>query len=192
MKILKNQKGFSLVEGLLIIIALSIVGFTGFYVYNANKKEPNISDSSIYHKEKQNDLSKQTEEDTAQNLDIKEYGVKVPLSNDLLDSKYRYEDGYVYVSSDTLEKAAKACSDDNFDSSIESFISLSKVSGQYEKESAEGGLLKQFDSFYITGGHPNGTQCNGKDEVATQAYVNKLEELNSSFTKAFENATLIQ
>src|SRR5688572_16555420 len=32
-----NQKGFSVVEGLLIVVAIAIIGGAGFYVYNANK-----------------------------------------------------------------------------------------------------------------------------------------------------------
>jgi hypothetical protein len=34
-----NQKGFTLVEGLLVVIAVSLLGFTGYYVYNANQKK---------------------------------------------------------------------------------------------------------------------------------------------------------
>lgn len=33
-----GNKGFSLVEGLLILIALSLIGGIGYYVYNSNKK----------------------------------------------------------------------------------------------------------------------------------------------------------
>jgi hypothetical protein len=40
---MKNQKGFTLVEGLLIVIALSLVSFVGFYVYKANDKKENTS-----------------------------------------------------------------------------------------------------------------------------------------------------
>jgi hypothetical protein len=35
----KNEKGFGLIEGLLFIIAVSIVSAASFYVYNANKSE---------------------------------------------------------------------------------------------------------------------------------------------------------
>ena len=51
MKIFKNQKGFGLVEGLLIVIVLTLVVGVGFYVYNANKEDPQISNSSIQHKQ---------------------------------------------------------------------------------------------------------------------------------------------
>jgi type II secretory pathway pseudopilin PulG len=38
----KNQKGFSLVEVFLIIIIVTILGGTGWYVYNSNKKTNNL------------------------------------------------------------------------------------------------------------------------------------------------------
>ncbi len=39
---MKNQNGFTLVAGLLLVIAVTLIGFTGFYVYNANKKNDQI------------------------------------------------------------------------------------------------------------------------------------------------------
>ena len=33
------QKGFSLVEGLLIILIISVVGFAGYYVWNENQDD---------------------------------------------------------------------------------------------------------------------------------------------------------
>lgn len=33
-----NQKGFTVIEGLLILLILAIVGGTGYYVYQANNK----------------------------------------------------------------------------------------------------------------------------------------------------------
>lgn len=49
MKILKNKKGFGLIEALLIFVIVGIIGGAIYYVYNANKQEPNISDSSVQH-----------------------------------------------------------------------------------------------------------------------------------------------
>ncbi len=58
MKILKNQNGFGLIEGLLIVIALTLIAFVGFYVYNANKEEPKISDSYIQKNTEDNNQKK--------------------------------------------------------------------------------------------------------------------------------------
>lgn len=57
MKILKNQSGFGLIEGLLIVIALTLVVGVGYYVYNANQKEPEVSSSSIFHNDEKDNSS---------------------------------------------------------------------------------------------------------------------------------------
>jgi hypothetical protein len=42
-KISKNQKGFTAVEGLLIILTLAVIGFGGYYVYHTNHKAKTAS-----------------------------------------------------------------------------------------------------------------------------------------------------
>lgn len=42
-----NNKGFTLVEGLLIVIALALVTFTGYYIYNSNKNADDNLDTAI-------------------------------------------------------------------------------------------------------------------------------------------------
>lgn len=79
MKTLKNQKGFGLIEGLLIVIALALIVFVGFYVYNANKQETKISDSSIYQ-EQENNVPAETEEQTDY-LTVEELGIKADKSS---------------------------------------------------------------------------------------------------------------
>jgi hypothetical protein len=45
-KISKNQKGFTAVEGLLIILTLAVIGFGGYYVYHTNHKAKTASVST--------------------------------------------------------------------------------------------------------------------------------------------------
>jgi Tfp pilus assembly protein PilV len=40
---MKSQKGFTLVEGLLIVLILSVVGFAGYYVWNQNQDDTEIT-----------------------------------------------------------------------------------------------------------------------------------------------------
>jgi len=53
-----SQKGFTLIEGLLIVIAVSLVTGVGFYVYNANKDvKPSENSSAPSQTQKTNDLT---------------------------------------------------------------------------------------------------------------------------------------
>ena len=73
-KIYRNQKGFGIVPILLILILVAIVGFTGYYVYNNNKK----TDKNTTNQE----TSKTTTEDkNAGYLVINEWNVRVKLGS---------------------------------------------------------------------------------------------------------------
>ncbi|HEX5456666.1 MAG TPA: hypothetical protein VFW77_04885 [Candidatus Saccharimonadales bacterium] len=207
MKLSKNQKGFSVIEGLLTLIALTLIGFVIFYVYNANKKTDESLNGANGSTIQQNQSSAGQASSAPQKaiehikyLSIKEYGVKVPLSQDLLDAKYRAETGtdvngknktYIYVSSKTLDGYARACSNGTLHAESSNFIALGKESGTYKPSMDYGGLLKQFDGFFITGAHPNGTPCTSNDREALDGYVNKVAQLNESFTSDFKNASAI-
>ncbi len=43
---MRSQKGFGAVEGLLIVVAISVVGFAGWYVYDSGQETNNIYDKS--------------------------------------------------------------------------------------------------------------------------------------------------
>jgi type II secretory pathway pseudopilin PulG len=56
-----NQKGFSLVEGLLVIIALALVAFVGFYVWNAQKDTNKTLDTASKATQKASSDTKQVD-----------------------------------------------------------------------------------------------------------------------------------
>ncbi|MBI2589068.1 hypothetical protein HYW35_02610 [Candidatus Saccharibacteria bacterium] len=85
----KNQKGFSAVEGLLILIIVGLLGFVGWYVWNSNNKAG------------QQTLTKQASEISWKEKSIKLVGMtfKAPSNwqdisdnTKFKDSKYKYEE----------------------------------------------------------------------------------------------------
>lgn len=89
-----NQKAFSAVEALLFLILIAILGFTGFYVYNANKNTNNTykaanqdSKGTPKFSSKKSVNSTATPKNSAtsgqQYFTIKEWGVQAPYSGDL-------------------------------------------------------------------------------------------------------------
>ncbi|HYH36167.1 MAG TPA: hypothetical protein VD706_01565 [Candidatus Saccharimonadales bacterium] len=89
-----GQKGFTLIEGLLIIIALSLIAGVGYYVYNANKEADKNLTSSASKEEKP-----AAKEKTQKNyLEIKELGIKFELTSKLKNAYYAKVDGGYFLS----------------------------------------------------------------------------------------------
>jgi hypothetical protein len=98
-----NQKGFTLVEGLLLIIALSLVTGVGYYVYNSSQ-DSNTSAPSTKTVARPVSNSKKY-------LSIAELGVKFELNNRLKNAYYAKVDDYYYVSVNELDDACPAGQD---------------------------------------------------------------------------------
>lgn len=80
----KDQKGFTLVEGLLVVIALTLVVGVGFYVVNGNKHKKddtvtNIS-SATKAKEKAEPVAEPTADWTSYSSPLGKFSVKYPKS----------------------------------------------------------------------------------------------------------------
>lgn len=107
-----GQKGFTVVEGLLIVIALTLIGFTGFYVYNANKDDKKSSEST---QSTSNESQKQTSEPDAtagwKNYSDKYVSFKYPSSWVMASNPERCSSGIVLLGIDT--EHVGACGSDN-------------------------------------------------------------------------------
>lgn len=112
----KNQKGFTVIEVLLVLILLSIVGFSGYYVYHTQKSsstKPAISTTASSTSAGKDTTSTQTTtpSDSTQYLVIKEWGVKIPLSDAIKDAVYAYSVEYGAESAGLSTKTLAAYGD---------------------------------------------------------------------------------
>jgi uncharacterized protein (UPF0333 family) len=83
-KIYKNQKGFTAVEGLLIVLILVVIGAVGYMVYHNNHKFKTVSVSTTANN-KPALSTKTTTKPTQKYITISAWGVRVPYSgNDTL------------------------------------------------------------------------------------------------------------
>jgi len=94
-KLSLNNKGFGLVGVLLVILVLAAAGGTGAYVYHKNHKaktSTTTSNSSSSSKTSNNSSTTTQGSNSTQNqqshLTIKEWGVKLPLSDAIKDAYY--------------------------------------------------------------------------------------------------------
>jgi uncharacterized protein (UPF0333 family) len=85
-------KGFSTIEGLLILVIVLILGGVGWYVWHSTKSTNDVlnsvdkSSSAVGNTATQKSVP--TSKQTTQTLDIKEWKVKLPLSTQIADAYY--------------------------------------------------------------------------------------------------------
>lgn len=93
MKVSSHSKGFALVEGLLVIVAFTLICGVGYYVFDSERPNPvTIQPSQVREPEK-------ASTDQKKYLEVKELAVKFELPENLSDAYYDVSDeGYVYVS----------------------------------------------------------------------------------------------
>lgn len=109
-----NNEGFGVIEALLLLIIVGIIGGTGFYVYNANKSTSNGNENTIVKQDSKPEEPKTTKDPNEDYLVIKEWGVKIPLTNLLKSARYEMhnKDGYAQLLVDIDGDSAKNCSNE--------------------------------------------------------------------------------
>ena len=188
-----NQKGFGAVEALLILILLSILGFTGYYVYHTSKD----ANSSYDNASTSNNATAQKSA-VSDKFVFKEIWVQVTLPASLKDLAYTTStsDGVTYLDLYTpgFEDALHKCDPSTTQSNNSPFISIAKMTGQFNQDNnPEVGNLKQFSDFWISGASPNGIVC--ADTTSQSDKDNFQSMFTDSITAtrdAFKTATLVK
>ena len=81
MKISKNEKGFSVFEGLLIILVVAVIGFGGYYVWHTqHKAKPTAAITTTSSTKPTTSTKTTTSTPTQKYITISAWGVRVPYS----------------------------------------------------------------------------------------------------------------
>lgn len=155
----RGQTGFTIVELLLVLILVSILGFTGYYVYHSQKNTNNSYNNA-------SSSNSSTPANISSNKFVfKELGVEFTPTSNLKGFGYIAVDGSMYITDSAFKGAVNKCSDENTasgDALAASYTAITKKNGQYPTNPNpidDGILLKQFKTFYVTYGVPNGSGC---------------------------------
>ncbi len=189
MKLLKknDQRGIGLLELLLLLIILLLLAFIAWYVFtkgNDTKSKPDETTQVNSQPAK-----------TTKYFEFKEFGVKIVASDALKDLSYTAKqietaDGTMatslYLNDSGLAKAIDGCN--TIKGSDGNFAAISKSSGKFPTDPTPdiGGLLKQFDTFYVSSSYPNGIPC--EDSTKEEAVVAQMQTLQKALTEDFKNA----
>lgn len=87
MKIRNNSKGFGVVEVLLAVLAVVLLSGAGWYVYTNSIDSKDSTDSKASDS-KSSSQTKSEEAKETKYLSIKEWGIKLPLSEEITDAYY--------------------------------------------------------------------------------------------------------
>ena len=170
-RIKEGQKGFTVIEGVAIVLVVAALAFGSWWVWQKNKTKvteatTNGSNSSLNHSEK----DPVTPQENRSVFKIPELGIQLTVPDYAKDLVYeigsgRLEDGrittYAIFSTKSLMESKSRCS-----LADTSFGSLGKIDGQYPATDETrtvnaiameyGILVKQFPTYFISRGIPNG------------------------------------
>ncbi|HEX5456116.1 MAG TPA: hypothetical protein VFW77_01990 [Candidatus Saccharimonadales bacterium] len=183
-----NNKGFGVVEAILILIIVGIIGGTGVYVYKQNQSDKDLGsggNSQIQKTASDSQADKQTAQTPAAEdsnkgfLVIKEWGIKVKLRDSDKVTGYTYDSkpgdifGYKYDSAVTPVIKLINAKNENC-----------KTIGVYmyrTDKNYEGVTKKVGDHYFLVTGSPG--QCadstNDPDELANQRLVKDFVPANA-------------
>lgn len=110
----KLQSGFTVVEGLLILVIVGLLGGTGWYVWSSNKQVNKNLDSAT-NTSQSSPTAKKASPVSQQDFVIKEWGVHAKILTPLT-LEYRMTDGNIAAdfSSKELDASADSCVDGGY------------------------------------------------------------------------------
>lgn len=182
----KTQSGFALVESLLIILILVIIGFGGYYVWHSQKQTNKTLDTAATTSQKAASAAA-SNTSSQKYLTIKEWGVKVPLTDADSDAYYLIKSDLPNVAYLSLEKYKNTeCSADN--TTLAAYFRFTKdetdpLGGQtYFSERPDS---VKIGSYYYSVNHPQAAcSTTSSDGEPTQADVDAVQSPYQALAEA--------
>lgn len=170
----KNQDGIGVLELLLVVVIVTVALFIGWYVWNTYKHKDDMpAPSTNSQTESQADETELQSSSDETIVTIKELGVQMSVSDTIKDLIYKihkgkFKNGKKYIEADistsSLESLDKKCG-----TASAPLARIYRSEGTYPekptKANGADGLLKIFDTFYLTN-KPVQNVCSKKDNVA--------------------------
>lgn len=181
-----SQKGFTVVEVLLVVIALTLLAGVGLYGYNSIKNKDSEKKETVKVAAPKKEASVPKEY-----VELPDLGVKFEKTQGIQDFSFEVDPSVPstkYVHSTQYTAATKACgwNDSEYTISARSIAAIGRENGVYDEDSPQNigvGLVKQFKGFYIRIGHPNGAiLCNN------EADSEKIAELRTQLSRKLDEA----
>ena len=149
---MKNQKGFTIIEGLLILVIVGLIGGVGWYVWQAKEKSDKSLDNAA-QTEKTAASKKAETEKTKEFLNVQEWGVKISVDSSVEGLNYVIKNYTKYGQSVTVASFRSSelnkLSGDCASNSIDVARGKAKEVVPNEEDLVEGG--ETFEAAYNEG-----------------------------------------
>lgn len=174
-----NQKGFTAIEIILVIVTVGAIGVAGYFAYqNSQKVKTPILTPTPSISAKPNASASPSTAPTSYILNIKELGVSITLPQSLDGAVYTIGENYIYQNKQNYSFAsfsttAITAADVNCSSngSAPPLGHISKVTGNYpanaDVTNSAGVLVKQFSGYYISYSAPQ-AMCSSSQGSAAE------------------------
>jgi len=189
------RTGLSPITVVMFVIVILVLGLGGWYLVSHHNKTNKNSSAASSQASSQG--AKVTA--TSEKLNLKEFGVTVPVPSDLKGLKYSTTTSpdkiitIINLQLDQYTSMANKCTGAAANTSVV-LASLVKSTGQYQPNQMPPSInLKQFPDFYIGsigGSLPQGVTC--KDQTTQKQYDDLFMKLSTALTSAFNSAQLSQ
>lgn len=171
----QNQHGFSAVELLLVILVLAVLGFGGWYVWNANHK------SSVTPQNTTSSTDASSSQTSTKYLTISGQGVRLPLTSELSglsvgtveDSGYSATDKSITIRASELDGDWTCAADSN---DIKGTIGTISITKQDKRSGPGNPIVTKKIGETTYGFEPGGSNCTTSS---------KYNDLVSAFEKQF-------
>ena len=185
-----NTRGFTAIEGLLILAIVAIVGGAGYFVLKSKD-----STNKTYETTSQSSTSAST---VSTVYKFSELDVQFTLPKTLNGLTHKVEElpdennrpvEIVYPYDANLTVLAKKCASaahQKYSKESLNIAALGRGEGTYKAEAfASTTLLKQLSGFYITISYPNGSTCDTDNYLLSQEWLVAINKSQKEFVKAF-------
>lgn len=136
-----NQKGFSVVEVLIVVVIVGLIGTVGWFVYDRQKSKNNEQPVTQNSQQNQETIKQETKADANEGyLVVKEWGLRFKMPSNITDVQYRvYGDTVAFYAKPTGSAVA-------YRSDYEAIYSDEATYGKNNPKYAKGTLYRSAES----------------------------------------------
>ncbi len=172
-----KQSGFSLIEVLISLVIVALLITVGILVYkNQQKSKVNTSSTNTQATKSTTIVSPNTNQNI---IKFNQLGVEISVPDSIKSISYTMTGNIVYVTDNVADTNSN-----NYGGNC-SIAALVRFNGQYNANSMNGTLAKQFSTFYITYAHPQAACGN------TPTDINQFSADVNAFSSSLSTLTLI-